>query len=255
MTQRSQNLTTVKYKNKLTCSQSEKATAKPVAVLWGAEAPPPAGEDGAAPQARLCRAGPCPAPKHRASGGDLHPPSTPKSLRALHGNAPSPPEMAGTLRTQLLLPLVPSGHSSQGHQRRANRIPRSAAPGLCPGGRRSLGPGTDASWGSAAETPTPCRRLISGPHTPRFRGGMVRETGTLGRGFPGQVCEPQDRRPLHGLSERVREQHLPSGRSPRLKMGRQGAPAGLVPGAQVHAAPRGISRLSQGQVPTPGGPA
>lgn len=40
--------------------------------------------------------------------------------------------------------------------------------------------------GSRLQRPPPRRRLISGAHTPRFRGGTVRETGTLGRSVPGR---------------------------------------------------------------------
>lgn len=40
-----------------------------------------------------------------------------RSLRdkALHRNAPSPPRDGGAAEDELLLPLVPCGHSSQGH--------------------------------------------------------------------------------------------------------------------------------------------
>lgn len=87
MTQRSQNLTTVKYKNKLTCSQSGKATAEPVAVPWGAEAPPWQERTGPPPQARLCRAGLCPAPPSTGPQevASTHPVLLAVSQRALHG--------------------------------------------------------------------------------------------------------------------------------------------------------------------------
>lgn len=155
MTQRSQNLTTVKYKNKLTCTPVPKVEQRlqEQRRCSGGQRPLLAGEDGGrSPGLALQgRAAPSPLSTGPQEVAYVLPVPSRRSLtdRALHGNAPSAPEMVGLPRTQPPLPLVPGSlEKGQWDGLGQQHPPPPAHPGLCSGGRGSLRPRTDASQGS-----------------------------------------------------------------------------------------------------------